>query len=154
MGNFLGRFGAGGAGVGDRRYAKGVLRERLKSWSKSAKVHSEPRRFFRILNRTLLGCLSITLCLRKAEAPLDNNICERALKKATLHRKNSLFYKTDNGARTGDVFMSLIHTCDLNGADPFDYLTQLQRHAKEVRARPGQWLPWTYRRTIARPPPR
>jgi hypothetical protein len=42
-------------------------------------------------------------------APLDNNIAERALKKAILHRKNSLFYKNRNGAQMGDLFMSLIH---------------------------------------------
>jgi transposase len=95
----------------------------------------------------------LTLFLNKAGAPLDNNVCERALKKAILHRKNSLFYKTDNGAHVGDVFMSLIHTCDLNGADPFDYLTRLQRHAKEVRATPERWLPWNYQ-AIARDPPR
>ena len=46
--------------------------------------------------------------LRQAGAPLDNNLCERALKKAILHRKNALFYKTRNGARVGDQFMSLI----------------------------------------------
>jgi hypothetical protein len=86
---------------------------------------------------------------------LDNNICERALKMAILHRKNSLFYKTDNGAHTGDLYMSVIYTCQLNGTDPFNYLTQLQLHAKEVRARPDQWMPWNYRRRItARPPPR
>jgi transposase len=96
----------------------------------------------------------LTLFLRKAGAPLDNNLCERALKKAILHRKNSLFYKTDNGARVGDVFMSLIHTCDLNGADPFDYLTLLQQHAKEVEAQPDRWMPWNYCGTIARDPPR
>ena len=95
----------------------------------------------------------LTLFLKKAGAPLDNNICERALKKAILHRKNSLFYKTDNGAHVGDVYMSMIHTCDLNGADPFDYLTQLQRHAKEVRAHPERWMPWNYLQTIPRAPP-
>ena len=31
----------------------------------------------------------LTLFLRQAGAPLDNNICERALKMAILHRKNS-----------------------------------------------------------------
>jgi transposase len=46
-----------------------------------------------------------TLFLRKAGAPLDNNICERALKKSILHRKNSLFYLTENGAQVGDIFM-------------------------------------------------
>ena len=86
----------------------------------------------------------LTLFLRVAGAPLSNNICERALKMAILHRKNSLGYKTQNGARVGDLFMSLIHTCRLNGANPFDYLSALQRHASAVKANPSQWLPWNY----------
>src|SRR5580693_2918818 len=92
----------------------------------------------------------LTLFLRQPGAPLDNNICERALKKSILHRKNSLFYKTRNGARIGDLFMSLIHTCELNDADPFDYLNQLQRHAEELKQTPSDWMPWNYRATLAR----
>ncbi len=76
----------------------------------------------------------LTLFLRQSGAPLDNNIAERALKKAILHRKNALFYKTKNGARVGDLFMSLIHTCELNKANPFDYLTELLRHPAEMNA--------------------
>jgi transposase len=87
----------------------------------------------------------LTLFLRQAGAPLDNNVCERALKKAILHRKNALFYKTQNGARVGDLFMSLIYTCQLNDVNPFDYLTQLQRHVDQVAASPELWMPWTYR---------
>jgi transposase len=87
----------------------------------------------------------LTLFLRVADAPLDNNACERILKKAILHRKASLFYKTENGAHVGDLFMSLIHTCELCKADPFDYLNELQRHAKEVATNPQNWLPWNYR---------
>jgi transposase len=87
----------------------------------------------------------LTLFLRQAGAPLDNNLCERALKKAILHRKNALFYKTRNGARVGDLFMSLIYTCQLNQANPFDYLTQLQRHADALAVRPELWMPWNYR---------
>ena len=91
----------------------------------------------------------LTLFLRHPGAPLSNNICERALKMAILHRKNSLSYKTPNGARVGDLFMSLIHTCRLNGANPFDYLTALQRHAGASKANPGQWLPWNYHQALA-----
>jgi transposase len=81
----------------------------------------------------------LTLFLRQPGAPLDNNICERALKKAIRHRKNSLFYKTENGAGVGDLFMSLIHTCELNGANPFDYLTGCRNTALSWRniLRPG-----------------
>jgi transposase len=86
----------------------------------------------------------LTLFLREAGAPLDNNICERALKMAILHRKNSLSYKTPNGARTGDLFMSLIHTCRLNGVSPYDYLLAIARHPEQVKAQPKEWLPWNY----------
>ena len=92
----------------------------------------------------------LTLFLREASAPLDNNLVERALKKAILHRKNSLFYKTMNGAEVGDLFMSLIHTCELNHANPFDYLTELQRHAEELKQNPSAWMPWNYRDTHMR----
>ena len=91
----------------------------------------------------------LTLFLRQAGAPLDNNVCERALKKAILHRKNALFYKTLNGARVGDLFMSLIYTCELNEVNPFDYLTRLQEHADELAAHPERWLPWNYREALA-----
>jgi len=92
----------------------------------------------------------LTLFLRQPGAPIDNNIVERALKKAILNRKNALFYKSLNGAGVGDLFMSLIHTCELNGANPLDYLTELQRHSTELAARPSEWMPWNYRETLAR----
>jgi hypothetical protein len=90
----------------------------------------------------------LTLFLRQPGVPLDNNICERALKKAILHRKNAYFYKTQNGARVGDLFMSLIHTCELNGVNPFDYLTELQKHATESSSQPDRWMPWNYRQML------
>jgi transposase len=90
----------------------------------------------------------LTLFLRVPGAPLDNNICERALKRAILHRKNALFYKSANGAHVGDVFMSLIYTCELCGVNPFDYLTELERHADDLASNPQRWLPWNYRQTL------
>ena len=46
--------------------------------------------------------------------------------------------------------MSLIHNCELDGANPFDYLTELQRHAEELKQYPPEWMPWNYRETLAR----
>lgn len=89
----------------------------------------------------------LTLFLRQAGAPLDNNLCERALKKAILHRKNALFYRTANGAKVGDLFMSLIHTAELSGVNPFDYLTELLRQS-DLKTNPAQWMPWSYRATL------
>lgn len=90
---------------------------------------------------------ALTLFLRVPAAPLDNNICERALKKAILHRKNSLFYRTVYGANVGDLYMSLIHTAELNGVEPFPYLVALMRHADHVAQDPTAWFPWNYPRT-------
>jgi transposase len=86
----------------------------------------------------------LTRFLAVPGAPLDNNVSERALKMAILHRKNSMSYKTLNGARVGDVFMSLIHTCQLHRVNPFEYLRALQEHGQEVAKDVGRWLPWNY----------
>ena len=92
----------------------------------------------------------LTLFLRVAGAPLDNNIVERALKKAILNRKNAYFYKTENGARVGDLFMSLIHTSELCEVNPFDYLVALLRHHRHVAECPAAWMPWNFREALAR----
>lgn len=86
----------------------------------------------------------LTQFLRIPGAPLDNNICEQALKRSILHRKNALFYKTQHGAYIGDMFMSLIHTCSLMKVNPFNYLVALQKHSGRVFKNPSQWMPWNY----------
>jgi len=91
---------------------------------------------------------ALTLFLRVPKAPLDNNLCEQALKKAILHRKNSLFYKTEHGAYIGDLFMSLIHTCNLCKVNPFEYLKTLQQHSSELFRHPDKWMPWNYEKSI------
>lgn len=91
----------------------------------------------------------LTLFLRMPGAPIDNNVCERILKTAIRHRDNSLFYRTHNGAKVGDFFMSVIQTCRLNGKDPFHYLTTIRRCLKQVRDTPALWMPWNYQATAA-----
>jgi hypothetical protein len=48
--------------------------------------------------------------------------------------------------RLGDLFMSLIPTCELNKVNPFDYLTTLLRHPVELSVCPAEWMPGNYRR--------
>jgi hypothetical protein len=130
----------------------GPVMKRLKEWltAQLAEHRTEPNSGLgKAISYLLRHWTKLTLFLRQQGAPLDNNIAERALKKAILHRKNALFYKTMNGARVGDLFMSLIHTCELNKVNPFDYLTELLRHPAEIRVRPGEWMPWNYLMTLA-----
>jgi transposase len=86
----------------------------------------------------------LTRFLHVPGAPIDNNLCERALKHAILHRKNALFYKTGRGARVGDLFMSLIHSCQLEGVNPLDYLRWLLENARDMEKHPENYLPWHY----------
>jgi len=126
--------------------------EELRDWMKAqfAERRVEPnsglgKAFSYLLNHWT----KLTLFLSQPDAPLDNNVVERALKKAILNRRNALFYKTLNGAAVGDLFMSLIHTCELNDINPFGYLTALLRHAGRLKQNPSAWLPWNYREAVA-----
>ncbi len=86
----------------------------------------------------------LTKFLTVAGAPLDNNLCERALKLAVLNRKNSLFYKTERGASTGDCLMSVIQTCALNHVNVWEYLLAVVRNERAVERDPARWLPWKF----------
>lgn len=88
--------------------------------------------------------LELTQFLRVPGAPLDNSHAEQLLKRAVLHRKNSLFFKTEHGGLVGDTILSLIETCWLNKVNAFDYLVTLMRNARVVRLRPADWLPWNF----------
>lgn len=88
--------------------------------------------------------VELTRFLHQPGAPLDNNICERVLKTAILHRKNSLSYKTERGALVGDIFMTIIQTCRLNRINPFEYVMALAQHTAEVKADAARWLPWNF----------
>src|SRR5438093_12151064 len=124
------------------QFHSGPLKDALKQWFAEQFEHHrvEPNSGLGVAIAYMTNRWDrFTLFLRKAGAPLDNNLCERALKKAILHRKNSLFYKTQNGARVGDIFMSFIYTCQLCGADPFDYLTQFHRNASALADCASDW---------------
>ena len=90
----------------------------------------------------------LTLFLKRPGAPLDNNALERSLKVPILHRKNSYFYKTENGAHVGDIFMSIIHTCRLNHINASDFLNTVQRHADQIARDPPAWMPWNYTKAV------
>lgn len=56
--------------------------------------------------------------LDKPEVPADNNHAERQIRPAVIIRKNSLCNRSDQGARTQAVLMSVYRTLRLRGQDP------------------------------------
>ena len=132
----------------------GPVTERLNEWLRKQLDHRrvEPNSSMgKAITYMLKHWQPLTLFLRVSGVPLDNNLCEQVLKRAILHRKNSLFFKTEHGAYIGDLFMSLIHTCILNRVNPFHYLTTLQRHSSELFKNPKHWLPWNYQEAAINP---
>lgn len=91
----------------------------------------------------------LTGFLHIVNAPLDNNITERALKKAILNRKNAYFFKNEFGAQIGDMFISIIQTCIQAKVNAFEYLTVLQKNTQRIFQEPENWLPWNYKENLS-----
>ena len=96
----------------------GPIMEELRAWiaeqlsEGEVEPHSGVGRAFGYMQR---HWPALTQFLRTAGSPLDNNVVERALKLVVLQRKNAMFFKTEHGAAVGDILLSLIETCRLNG---------------------------------------
>jgi hypothetical protein len=130
----------------------GPIMERLEKWLKAqlAEHRVEPNSGLgQAVGYMLKRWDKLTLFLRKPGAPLDTNIVERALKVPIRYRKNSLFFQTESGAAGGDLFMSLIETCWLNGINAFAYLVALLSNTARLAKCPSDWAPWNYQTTLA-----
>jgi len=90
----------------------------------------------------------LTLFLRVPGVPLTNNASERIVKRAVLNRKNAYFYRTEAGAKIGDILMSTMETCILNKINVWKYLIAIQEHKEKVAKEPKKWLPWNYEKTL------
>ncbi|MEY2986807.1 MAG: hypothetical protein RJB13_328 [Pseudomonadota bacterium] len=92
----------------------------------------------------------LTACCKYERAPVCNNECERLLKRAIRHRKNSLFFKNSVGAAVGDIHMSVLLTAKENGLNPVHYLAALFKFEKERKQNPEDFLPWNFTATLER----
>jgi transposase len=136
------------------QHASGPIMEALKSWleqqfeERNVEPNSSLGKAFAYL---LTHWQTLTRFLQVENAPLDNNIVERALKLAIRQRKNSLFYATDYSASIASMLTSLIATCLHAGVNALDYLVALQEHRPAVFKAPEAWLPWNYHANLAPP---
>nr|WP_225616388.1 IS66 family transposase [Methylomonas albis] len=59
--------------------------------------------------------------------PIDNNLCENAIRPFVVGRRNGLFCDTVAGAQASANLYSLIETCKANRIEPYIYLAALFR---------------------------
>ena len=82
--------------------------------------------------------------------PIDNNACEREIKRVVLNRKNSLFVGNERGGRTAAILSSFTSTCRRHAIDPQHYLTQLLVNLPATPiSQLDQWLPDQWKRSQA-----
>lgn len=86
--------------------------------------------------------------LRYANAPIDTNVVERALKLVIQLRKSSMFYKSLNSAAFASYAQSAIYSAAQNNINPCEYMAALIDNSAAVIKEPGAWLPWHYQDTL------
>ena len=76
--------------------------------------------------------------------PIDNNLCENAIRPFVVGRRNWLFADTVAGARASANLYSLVETCKANGIDPYAYLVSLFRKLPAAQSADDfeALLPW------------
>lgn len=76
--------------------------------------------------------------------PIDNNLCENAIRPFVVGRRNWLFADTVAGANASANIYSLIETCKANGVDPYQYLVALFKALPLAKTADDyeQLLPW------------
>jgi transposase len=129
-----------------QQHSKPVMEE-IKRWAMSeqkAETFEEHSAFGKAIHYLLRHFDKLTCFYQMLDVPLDNNRMEETLKLIIRSRKTCHFFKTVNGAGVANVLTSLIGTGMRADINLFDYLTVLQRYAREVRDHPNAWLPWNY----------
>ena len=69
-----------------------------------------------------------------ANARMDNNVAERAIRQLTIGRKNWLFFGSERGGKSAATILSLVQTCRNLGINPRTYLEDVMRRIMRYNA--------------------
>jgi transposase len=131
-----------------RRTKSRPLFARLLRWGRRHRDRFEPRsgigKAIRYLLRHFrpLGCF-----LRYPTIPPDNNVAEASLRRVALGRSNYLFFGNEDAGKNFAVLYTLVASCEKNGVNAIDYLTdvltRVQSHPANRIAEllPHRWKP-------------
>lgn len=81
-----------------------------------------------------------------ADAHIDNNVAERAVRPLAIGRKNWLFMGSDRGGRAGAIILSLVQSCRGLDINPRVYLEDVMRRIMSHNSQkldellPDRWL--------------
>ena len=110
--------------VQERKRLEEALDQLLQSVS-SEEDDEEARRFAKLLRKQRHR---LFVFLYNDAVPYTNNAAERALRPAVIARKLSAGNRSDTGAKTHAVILSIHRTCQLLGIEFQDIITQILRH--------------------------
>ena len=117
-------------------------------WARFHRARHEPRSALgRAIAYLLNNHAALTLCTRHPSLPLDNNIAERSLRRVAMGRANFLFVGHEASGHRHAVLYTLINSCQQNGKNPVDYLTDVLGRIDDHPARqiadllPHRWRP-------------
>ena len=108
------------------KYASRILRidQRLMDVARGEYGDADARRLGK---RLLKHCDELFTFLDHPEVPSDNNLAERMIRPAVILRKNSQSNRSEKGAATQAVLMSIYRTLTLRGHDPLTVIPQALR---------------------------
>jgi transposase len=107
-----------------------------KTYSLKGRV-AEAMKYTRNQRRALL------MFLRDGRVPIDNNVCERAIRPVAIGRKNWLFAGSVSGAKAAAVLYTLVESAKATGVDPRAYLEAVLSRANQTHpSRLHELTPW------------
>ena len=125
-----------------------AMRERCRQWTEGSDEVEPNSGFGQACTYFLNHFEGLSRFCHVPGAKIDNNRVEQIIKLIIRIRKNSLFYKTQNGADVGDILTTVLATAVENNVNVFEYLVVLQQNWFDVGRHPERWLPWSYRQTL------
>ncbi|MBL4862452.1 MAG: IS66 family transposase [Crocinitomicaceae bacterium] len=63
----------------------------------------------------------LTVCTKKIDVPLDNNLSEREMRSPVVGRKTWIGTHSKRGAKTGAILFSLVQSCKMNNVNPRNF---------------------------------
>ena len=131
-----------------KKHSKPIM-DKLKSYLEEQSNVFEPNGVAgKAINYMLKRWTNLSGFLQHANAPIDNNITERALKLVIQTRKSSMFYKSLKSAAFASFVQSALYTAAQNNINPCKYMQDLLENESSVMADPAAWLPWIYQSTL------